>query len=780
MTKASLDPVCGMTVNPATARGGSREHAGHTYYFCNPRCRDRFAADPEKYLAPAASPAAVPEPRPLTTATQPSSPSQSSSFFICPMDPEIRQLGPGICPKCGMALEPETVSLDQPEDDSELRDMSRRFLVCAALTVPTFALAMAEMLPGRPLQAVVTPAANVWLQLVLSAPVVLWGGWPFFQRGWASLVTRHLNMFTLIALGTMAAFGFSLFATFWPQALPHGMAHGMTAPVYYEASAVIVTLVLLGQVLELRARRATSGALRALLGLSPKTARRLSNDGREVDVSLKDVMVGDRLRVRPGEKVPVDGRMLKGTNAVDESSITGESVPVEKTPGAAVVGGTLNGQGSFVMRSERVGETTLLAQIVKLVGEAQRTRAPIQRLADVAAGWFVPAVVLCALVTAVIWGVWGPEPRLAHALVNAIAVLIIACPCALGLATPMSILVGTGRGASVGILSRRAEAREQLEQVDTRVVDKTGTLTEGRPRLEAVVAAAGFDESRLLRLAASLERASEHPLASAIVAGADARGLALCTTSDFLSISGKGIAGRVDGEAVVIGTESFLAESGVQLAALTDQIRALREQGQTVVLVAVNGALAGLLGVADPVKATAAEALTELRALGLRIVMLTGDNATTARSVAQRLGIAEVHADALPAHKHAIVSQLKRQGHKVAMAGDGTNDAPALAAADVGIAMGSGTDVALQSAGITLVKGDLRGVVRARQLSTRVMRNVRQNLIFAFAYNALGIPIAAGLLYPSFGLLLNPMFAGAAMAFSSVSVIGNALRLRHA
>ena len=781
MTEAQKDPVCGMTVNPAAARGGSHEHAGHTYYFCNPRCHERFVADPQKYLAPPA--AVAPRSQPVASAgttSSPSAPHSSPLSYTCPMHPEIRQAAPGSCPKCGMALEPETVSLDHPEDDSELRDMSRRFAVCAVLTVPTFVLAMAEMLPGRPLDAVLSPELNVWLQLALSAPVVVWGGWPFFQRGWASLVTRQLNMFTLIALGTFAAFGFSLFATFWPQALPHAMGHGGGVPVYYEAAAVIVTLVLLGQVLELRARRATSGALRALLGLSPKTARRLSHDGREVDVSLRDVLVGDRLRVRPGEKVPVDGRVLEGSSAVDESSITGEPVPVEKTPGAAVVGGTLNGQGSFVMRAERVGETTLLSQIVKLVGEAQRTRAPIQRLADVASGWFVPAVVVSALVTAVIWGAWGPEPRLAYALTNAVAVLIIACPCALGLATPMSIMVGTGRGASVGILIRRAEALEQLEQVDTLVVDKTGTLTEGRPCLEAIVPAAGFDESRLLRMAGSLERASEHPLASAVVAGAEGRGASLGAATDFSSTSGKGIAGRVDGQAVVIGTEAFLAEAGVASAALTDEIRALREKGQTVVLVAVDGVLAGLLGIADPVKPSTAAALTELRALGLRIVMLTGDNAATAQSVAQRLDIDEVHADALPAHKHAIVSELKRQGRKVAMAGDGTNDAPALAAADVGIAMGSGTDVALQSAGITLVKGDLRAVARARQLSVRVMRNVRQNLLFAFAYNALGIPIAAGLLYPSFGLLLSPMVAGAAMAFSSVSVIGNALRLRHA
>jgi Cu+-exporting ATPase len=776
MTEVTKDPVCNMTVNPATARGGSHQHAGHTYYFCNPRCRERFAADPEKYLAPRPAPAAPTE----TVAATATATATATVFYTCPMDPEVRQPRPGVCPKCGMALEPETVSLDQPEDDSELRDMSRRLTVCAVLTVPTFALAMAEMLPGRPLEALVSPTTNVWLQLALSAPVVWWGGWPFFARGWSSLVTRQLNMFTLIALGTLSAFGFSLFATFMPHALPHGMAHGGGVPVYYEAASVIVTLVLLGQVLELRARRATSGALRALLGLSPKTARRLTSDGREVDVALQDVVVGDRLRVRPGEKVPLDGVVLEGASAVDESSLTGESLPVEKAPGAQVVGGTLNGQGSFVMRAERVGQATLLAQIVKLVGEAQRTRAPIQRLADVASRWFVPSVVLASVATALVWGLGGPEPRVAYALVNAVAVLIIACPCALGLATPMSIMVGTGRGASLGILIRRAEALEQLEQVDTLVLDKTGTLTEGRPRLEAVVPSEGVDEARLLQLAASLERASEHPVASAIVAGAEARGLSLFTASDFVATSGRGISGRVDGDGIVIGTESFLSESGVSLAPASARIAQLREQGQTVVLVGVNGALAGLLGVADPVKASAPGAISELRASGLRIVMLTGDNAVTAQQVARRLGIDEVHADAWPARKHAIITELKHRGHKVAMAGDGTNDAPALAAADVGIAMGSGTDVALQSAGITLVSGDLYGVVRARKLSASVMRNVRQNLTFAFAYNALGIPIAAGLLYPWLGLLLNPMLAGLAMALSSVSVIGNALRLRKA
>jgi Cu+-exporting ATPase len=753
MTETVKDPVCGMTVNPATARGGSHAHAGQTYYFCSPRCHDRFAADPALFLKPQTP--AHPHPVALEAPTNSQLTTHNSQLYTCPMHPEVRQPGPGSCPKCGMALERATLSADEPEDDSELRDMSRRLWVCAALTLPTAALGMLEIQP--------------LLQLLLSAPVVLWGGLPFFRRGWASLVSRQLNMFTLIALGTSAAFGFSLYATLFPG-----------PPVYFEASAVIVTLVLLGQVLELRARRATSGALRALLGLSPKTARRLNGDGREVDVPLGEVLVGDRLRVRPGEKVPVDGSVLEGGSAVDESSITGEPLPVEKTPGARVVGGTLNGQGSFVMQAERVGQETLLAQIVSLVGEAQRSRAPIQRLADVVSGWFVPAVVVSALVTAAIWGVWGPEPRLAHALVNAVAVLIIACPCALGLATPMSIMVGTGRGAGVGVLIKRADALEQLEKVDTLVVDKTGTLTEGRPRLEGVVSIADFDEAKLLLLAASLERASEHPLASAIVAGAEARGLSLLTATDFHAESGKGIRGVVAGQSVIVGTEPFLAEQRIATSSLRAAIAERRAEGQTVVLIAVDGALSGLIAVTDPIKPSAEAALSELRRLGLQVVMLTGDSAATAQSVARRLGIDQVHAEVLPAQKHAIVRELKQKGHKVAMAGDGTNDAPALAAADVGIAMGTGTDIAMQSAGITLVRGDLGGVVRARRLSESVMRNVRQNLAFAFVYNTLGIPLAAGLLYPFFGLLLSPMVAGAAMALSSVSVIGNALRLRRA
>jgi len=755
-----------MTVDPAGARGGSHEHAGHTYYFCNPRCRERFAAEPARYLAP---PPSAPEPEP--------GPARVGGVYTCPMHPEVRKPGPGSCPICGMALEPATLSLDEPEDDSELRDMSRRLAFCMGLSVPILLLAMSDMLPGH---ALLAPSINVRLQLALAAPVVLWGGWPFFERGFTSLITRQLNMFTLIALGTLAAFGFSLIVTLFPEVLPQRPGHGAAPPVYFEAAAVIVTLVLLGQVLELRARRATSGALRALLGLSPKTARRLSADGREHDVPLDRVVVGDRLRVRPGEKIPVDGRVREGSSLVDESSISGEPLPVEKTAGARVIGGTLNGQGSFVMQAERVGHETLLAQIVSLVGEAQRSRAPIQRLADVVSGWFVPAVVLAALLAALVWGIWGPEPRLAHALVSAVSVLIIACPCALGLATPMSILVGTGRAASVGVLIRHAEALERFEKVDTLVVDKTGTLTEGRPALDAVVAAPGTDEAALLQLSASLERSSEHPLASAIVAAATARGLGLLPVTEFRAVSGKGIAGRVDGRPVAVGSEAFLATHGAANEALAAAIAARRAEGQIVVVAAIDGNFAGFLAISDPLKARAPDALRELRELGLRIVMLTGDNAATAHSVAQRLGITEVHAGVLPADKHAVVSELKRQGHAVAMAGDGTNDAPALAAADVGIAMGTGTDVAIRSAGITLVKGDLSGVVRARRLSARVMQNIRQNLLFAFAYNALGIPLAAGVLYPAFGLSLSPMWAGAAMAVSSVSVVANALRLRRA
>jgi Cu+-exporting ATPase len=658
--------------------------------------------------------------------------------------------------------------------------MQRRFWISAALTTPLLVLAMGDLLPGRPIERWLTATGNVGLQLALAAPVVIWGGWPFFQRGWASLVNRSLNMFTLIALGTLAAFGFSLFATFLPGLLPHSMSHGGMPPVYYEAAAVIVTLVLLGQVLELRARSATSGAIRALLGLAPKTARRVGDDGREEDIPLEHVGVGDRLRVRPGEKIPVDGTVLEGHSSVDESSITGEPIPVEKSTDARVTGGTLNASGSFVMRAERVGKDTLLAQIVALVGEAQRSRAPIQRLADVVSGWFVPTVVVIAVATSIVWGLFGPEPRIAYALVNAVAVLIIACPCALGLATPMSIMVGTGRGAHAGVLVRNAEALEIMEKVDTLVVDKTGTLTEGKPRLASVLAAPGFDDGRVLAWAAALEKASEHPLAAAIVSGAADRGLAVGDVKEFRAVTGKGVTGRVDGAELWLGNARLLGENGIDPQPLAAKADELRQAGQTVVFLASGGKLAGILGVADPIKASTREALAELRAAGLRIVMLTGDNRTTAEAVARTLGIDEVRADVLPDQKHAVVSELRASGRTVAMAGDGTNDAPALAAADVGIAMGTGTDVAIQSASITLIRGDLRGIARARRLSQHVMRNIRQNLFFAFIYNALGVPVAAGLLYPLFGLLLSPMFASAAMAVSSVSVIGNALRLRRA
>jgi Cu+-exporting ATPase len=765
MPEKVVDPVCGMQVDPRTARGGSFEHEGTTYHFCSPRCRERFAADPARYLAPPEAPPPAPSPQP-------------GREYVCPMHPEIVRSEPGSCPICGMALEPRNVSLED-EEHPELVDMQRRFWVSLALTLPTLVVAMSDLLPGRPLEAVLSPRVATIVQLVLSAPVVLWGGLPFFERGIASIRTRSLNMFTLIALGTFAAFAFSLFATFFPGALPHTMSHGGAPPVYYEAAAVIVTLVLLGQVLELRARRATSGAIRALLGLSPKTARRVSADGRELDVPLDQIALGDVLRVRPGERVPVDGSVTEGTSSVDESALTGEPIPVEKSKGAAVTGGTVNGSGTFLMRAERVGKDTLLARIVGLVSEAQRSRAPIQRLADVVSSFFVPAVVVVSVLTALIWGSVGPEPRLAHALVNAVAVLIIACPCALGLATPMSIMVGTGRGATAGVLVKNAEALEVLEKVDTLVVDKTGTLTRGQPRLSAVVAAPGHTEADVVAAAAALEKGSEHPLASAIVDGASERGVALQDVSEFRAIVGQGVVGRVGGREVALGNARLVKERGADPSGLESDAERLRSEGQTVVFLAVDGKLAGLLGVADPIKESTPEALAGLRAEGLHLVMLTGDNAATARAVAGRLGIEDVRAEVLPEQKNAVVAALKAEGRIVAMAGDGTNDAPALATAHVGIAMGTGTDVALESAGVTLVKGDLRGILRARRLSQAVMKNIRQNLFFAFVYNVLGVPLAAGVLYPFLGLLLSPMLASAAMALSSVSVIGNALRLRH-
>jgi Cu+-exporting ATPase len=677
-----------------------------------------------------------------------------------------------------MALEPRTVTAEA-EANPELVDMTRRFWVSVALTAPLILLAMAEMIAGAPVPRMLSGRFLTWVQLALATPVVLWGGWPFFQRGWASVVNRSLNMFTLIAIGTGMAYGYSVIATLFPDLFPHAFrGHSGEAAVYFEAAAVITTLVLLGQVLDLRARSQTSSAIRALLGLAPKTARLIQEDGTEVDVPLERVQPGDRLRIRPGEKVPVDGVILEGMSAVDESMVSGEPVPVEKGPAAPVIGGTVNGTGSLIMRAERVGSETLLAQIVRMVSEAQRTRAPIQRLADTVSAYFVPAVIGVAALTFAMWALFGPEPRLVYALVNAVAVLIIACPCALGLATPMSIMVGTGRGAMAGVLIKNAEALEVLEQVDTLVVDKTGTLTEGKPRLASVVALVGLDEAELLRLAASLERGSEHPLAAAIVAGAQERGIGLADVQDFRSVTGKGVVGRVDGRIVALGNRPLLEDLQLEAGELVERAEDLRRSGQTVMFVAVDGKPAGLLGVADPIKASTSEAIQMLHQEGIRVVMLTGDSRTTAEAVARALGIDEVEAEVLPEQKSVVVKRLQAEGRVVAMAGDGINDAPALAQAQVGIAMGTGTDVAMESAGVTLVKGDLRGIVRARRLSEATMRNIRQNLFFAFVYNALGVPVAAGVLYPVFGLLLSPMIASAAMTFSSVSVIANALRLR--
>jgi Cu+-exporting ATPase len=731
-------------------------HDGVAYHFCGARCRERFVADPRAFFGPV----------PLAP------PASEGREFTCPMHPEIVQRGPGSCPICGMALEPRTVVLaadDAP--NPELADMTRRLRMSALLTGPLFLLAMSDLLPGAPVQHALPQALLAWIQAALATPVVLWGARPFFERGWASLRSRHLNMFTLIALGTGVAYGYSIVAVLLPGWIPIRSAHGV--PLYFEAAAVITTLVLLGQVLELRARSQTGSALRALLRLAPNTARRLASDGSEADVPLAGVRVGERLRVRPGERVPVDGVVVEGRSAVDESMVTGEPIPVEKGPGAKVTGGTVNATGSFVMRAERVGSDTLLAQIVRMVSEAQRSRAPIQRLADVIASWFVPAVMTVAALSFAVWMAVGPEPRLAHALVAAVAVLIIACPCALGLATPMSIMVGTGRGATAGVLIRDAEALEVLEKVDTLVVDKTGTLTEGKPRLVTVE---GGDA--LLAMAASLERGSEHPLAAAIVQGAIDRGLVLCDAEDFRSSTGKGVTGRVRGHQVRLGNSTLLADLGIDAGGFGERAEDLRKQGQTVMFVALDGKVAGLLGVADPVKRSTPEALALLRKEGLRLVMLTGDSRTTAEAVARELGIVEVEAEVLPDRKSEVVKRLVAEGRIVAMAGDGVNDAPALASAHVGIAMGTGTDVAMEAAGVTLVRGDLRGIARARRLSRGVMRNIRQNLFFAFAYNVLGVPIAAGALYPLFGVLLSPMLAAAAMSLSSVSVIGNALRLR--
>jgi Cu+-exporting ATPase len=757
-----LDPVCGMTIAPEDAVG-TVDYRGQTYYFCNQSCIDQFTANPEQFLTP--------------TAAKPVDPADMARDYTCPMDPEVRQKGPGACPKCGMALEPVDVTLEDT-GNSELDDMTRRFRWSLVLTAPILGFMVAEFWPGQPLHHWLSGGTLNWIELALATPVVLWGGWPFLQRGWASLGNRHLNMFTLIALGVGAAFGFSVLATLVPAIFPQSFRMNGGVAVYFEPAAVIVVLVLLGQVLELRARSRTSTAIRNLLGLVPKTARRIEADGAERDVPLSDVHVGDRLRVRPGERVPVDGVVLEGVTAIDESMVTGEPIPVEKGADARVTGGTVNGTGTLVMKAERVGADTLLAQIVRMVSEAQRSRAPIQRLADTVSAVFVPAVIVAAVVTFVVWSLIGPEPRLAHALVNAVAVLIIACPCALGLATPMSIMVGTGRGAEAGVLIRNAEALEMLEAVTTLVVDKTGTLTEGKPRLVTVAPTESIDENELLRLAASLEHVSEHPLAAAIVNGANDRGVTLAKVSAFESVTGMGVAGTIDGRRVAIGNAKMLESLSMDVGNLTGHAENLRQQGHTVVFVAVDGRSAGLLSVADPLKESAREAIAALHSEGIRVVMLTGDNRTTADAVARAVGIDRVEADVLPDQKARVVKILQQSGERVAMAGDGINDAPALAQADVGIAMGTGTDVAMESAGVTLVKGDLRGIVRARRLSRNTMRNIRQNLFFAFVYNIAGVPIAAGILYPWFGLLLSPMIASAAMTFSSVSVIGNALRLR--
>ena len=711
-------------------------------------------------------------------ALEPAAPVLTKTQYTCPMHPEVVADEPGDCPSCGMALEPVTVTAT-PEPNPELIDMTRRFWIAAALTLPLLAIAMGEMLP--PLSALLHGAWNPWAQLALACPVVLWAGWPFFQRGWRSLVTRNLNMFTLIAVGTGAAFLFSLVAVVAPGLFPDGFrGPDGRVGIYFEAAAVIVTLVLLGQVLELRARERTGDALRALLDLAPKTARRLGADGTETEIPLERVQVGDRLRIRPGEGVPVDGSVIDGRSAVDESMVTGEPVPVEKTAGQALIGGTLNGRGALIMEAEKVGADTMLARIVQMVADAQRSRAPIQRVADVVAGWFVPAVVAAALVAFAVWAIVGPSPALAYALIAAVSVLIIACPCALGLATPMSIMVGTGRGAQAGVLIKDAAALERLEAVDTLVIDKTGTVTEGRPVLTELVAAPDIGEDRLLHLAASLEQASEHPLAEAFVAAASERGVSLSRVEDFLSLTGKGVTGTVDGRRVALGTEDLMAEQGVDTAPLAEAAERHRLDGATAMFMAVDGSAAGLAAVADPIKETAPSAIRALKAEGLRIFMVTGDNRTTAQAVARRIGIDEVQADVLPERKQEIVRRLQEAGRIVAMAGDGVNDAPALAQADIGIAMGSGTDVAIESAGVTLVKGELGGIVRARRLSHATMRNIRQNLFFAFIYNALGVPVAAGVLFPLFGILLNPMIAAAAMSLSSVSVIANALRLKGA
>jgi Cu+-exporting ATPase len=748
-----------MAVDPSTSQHRF-DYRGETFHFCSAGCRAKFVADPQAYLSKAAPKAAVPE----------------GTIYTCPMHPQIRQIGPGNCPICGMTLEPEVASLDAPPN-AELADMTRRFWVGLVLALPAVVLEMGGHLVGG--HGWVDPTLSNWIQLAFATPVVVWAGWPFFVRGWQSLVTRNLNMFTLIAMGTGVAYVYSLIGTLAPGIFPANFrGHGGAVSVYFEAAAVITVLVLLGQVLELRAREATSGAIKALLQLAPKTARRVDANGADHEVEIDSLKVGDHLRVRPGEKVPVDGVILEGRSSLDESLVTGESMPVTKEAGGKVIAGTLNQSGGFVMRADKVGRDTLLSQIVRMVAEAQRSRAPIQRLADQVAGWFVPTVIVVALIAFGAWAWFGPEPRMAFGLVAAVSVLIIACPCALGLATPMSIMVGVGRGAAAGVLIKNAEALERMEKIDTLVIDKTGTLTEGKPKVVAIVAATGFQENDILQLAASVERSSEHPLADAIVRAAKERSINLGKVEEFDSPTGKGATGKVDGKTVLLGNAAFLASRGIETGPLNAQGEALRGDGATVINIAVDGKLAGLFAIADPIKPSTPDALKALAAEGIKVIMLTGDNRTTANAVAKKLGIADVEAEVLPDQKSAVVTKLQQAGRIVAMAGDGVNDAPALAAAEVGIAMGTGTDVAMESASITLLRGDLGGIVRARRLSQATMRNIRQNLFFAFIYNAAGIPIAAGILYPSFGILLSPIIAAAAMALSSVSVVGNALRLR--
>jgi len=763
MTGTSVkDPVCGMAVDP-NKTSHRHTYQGRSYYFCSAGCQGKFVAQPAKYLAE--QPARVEKPA-------------TGTIYTCPMHPQIRQVGPGNCPICGMALEPVTVTADVGPN-RELADMTRRFWVGLVLTLPVFVLEMGGHIPSLGLHDLVPPRISTWIQFALSTPVVLWAGWPFFERAWVSVVHRSLNMFSLIALGTGAAYLYSLFATFAPGIFPAGFrGMGGTVSVYFEAAAVITVLVLLGQVLELRAREQTGGAIRALLKLAPKTARRLKADGADEEVALELVQVGDRLRVRPGDGVPVDGEVLEGKGAVDESMVTGESMPAAKQPGDKLIGGTVNGTGSLVMRADKVGADTMLARIVTMVAEAQRSRAPIQRMADIVSGYFVPAVLGVAVIAFVTWAVLGPAPALSYGLIAAVSVLIIACPCALGLATPMSIGVGVGKGAGAGVLIKSAEALERMEKVNTLVVDKTGTLTEGKPRVTAIVPAAGLSESEILPLAASLERSSEHPLAAAIVAAARNRNASIQEPTDFASVTGKGVTGKIGGRLVALGNAKLMADLGITLGDLDLKANELRSDGATALFLAVDGKPGGVIAIADPIKSTTQAALDNLRKDGIRIVMLTGDNKTTAEAVARKLGIKEVEADILPQDKNRIVKKLTAEGRIVAMAGDGVNDAPALAEAAVGIAMGTGTEVAIQSAGITLVKGDLAGITRAIVLSRATMRNIRQNLVFAFAYNVIGIPIAAGVLYPNFGLLLSPIIAALAMSLSSVSVIGNALRLR--